>query len=168
MKKGTGEKVFKMVGLILLIVSFAVFIYTVKLGIETSRQSKWPRVEGSIIKAEFEKIVIQPEDRTRPKPMREKAIWKPHFEYTYEAYGKKHTSQQISTFDSTCDSESQVLDLKRLVSKKETVVVYFDPANPGFSVINPYPSLLTTWSLLVGSVLVGFVGLGIFWLCRDS
>ncbi|GAB4284063.1 MAG: hypothetical protein Kow0029_30470 [Candidatus Rifleibacteriota bacterium] len=169
MAKITVEKVLKQVGLFAFLGSLIVFVYTINLGFQTSRQSKWPTVEGVVLKADFEKIKVESRaSSNNPDIVQDKYIWKPHFEYTYQVNGKQYTSSQISTFDPTCEDESQVLDLKRLISRNRTVVVYYNPDRPEISVINPFPSLVSAWILLIVSVVSGLIGFGIFWVCRNA
>jgi hypothetical protein len=169
MAKITGEKILKIVGLILFWLGMVGFIYTVRLGIETRAQSNWPTVEGSVIKAEFEKVITrQAIGDGSTSETREEAHWLPHFEYAYEVNGQKYIATRISTFDSTCDNEREVMDLRRLISRNQTIVVYYDPENPAFSVINPFPDLIDNWILLISSVALIFVGLVMTWVCRNA
>jgi hypothetical protein len=170
MAKITGEKVFKYIGLIIFLFGLSVFAYTVKLGIETSRQSSWPKTKGTIVSAEFKEVDLNKFDNGDNKQQtgKSKMVWVPEFVYIYEVEGERFTANRISTFDPTCKNQSEVRDLQRLISRDQNVTVYYNPHNPSFSVIDPYPSLINTWIFLISSLIVGLVGFVIFWICREA
>ncbi|GEM_PF-4257872 len=169
MNKFTIEKVFKYTGLLMIWGSIAAVAYVIMLGVETSSQGKWPTVEGLVLKAEFTRVVERlRDDPDAPGGKKEVYNWIPEFEYSYEVNGQKFISRQISTFDSLCRTESDVSDLRRLISRTNTIMVYYDPLNPAFSVINPFPGLVNIWISLIMSVLAGLTGLAMFLVCRNA
>jgi hypothetical protein len=54
---GASDKGCKILGIILFWASVVVVAFTVKTGLETSAQAKWPTVEGNLIKAEFREVI---------------------------------------------------------------------------------------------------------------
>ena len=169
MAKFTIEKAFKYVGLFLVWGGIAAVIYTIMLGVETSAQSKWPTVQAELIRAEFQQVVERlRDDPDAPGGKREIYNWIPDFEYTYVVNGQQYRSRQISTFDPICRTESDVLDLRRLISRNNTILAYYDPQNPAFSVLNPFPSLINIWISLTISFISGLTGLEMFVVCRNA
>ncbi|MGM0601400.1 MAG: DUF3592 domain-containing protein [Candidatus Rifleibacteriota bacterium] len=170
MAKITGEKVFKYIGLIIFLFGLSVFVYTIKLGVETSRQSSWPKAKGALVSAEFKDVDLNSYSNgdKKQRDQKSKMVWVPEFVYIYEVNGKRFTANRISTFDPTCHNQAEVRDLQRLVSRDQEVTVYYNPHNPSFSVLNPYPSLINTWIFLISSLIVGLVGFVIFWICRNA
>ena len=165
----TIEKAFKYIGLLLVWGSIAAVIYTVNMGVETSAQAKWPTTEAELLKAQFHQVVARlRDDPEAPGGKREVFKWIPEFEYRYAVNGQHYVGSQISTFDPTCETESDVLDLRRLISRNNTIVVYYNPANPAFAVLNPFPGLVNIWVGLTLSFITGFTGLAMFLVCRNA
>jgi len=169
MKKFTIEKLFKYVGLLMIYGSIAAVIYVVMLGVETSAQAKWPTVEAEVLRAEFKQIVGRlRDDPEAPGGKREIYHWIPDFQYVYTVNGQQYTSNQISVFDATCRSESDVFDLRRLILRENKIIAYYDPLNPAFAVVNPFASLVNIWIALIVSVVSGLTGLSMFLVCRNA
>lgn len=169
MAKFTAEKAFKHIGLLLIFAGIATIVYTIGLGVETSAQAKWPTVEGELHRAEFQQVTERwRDDPEAPGGKREIYNWIPDFEYSYIVDGQQYTSTRISTFNPVCKTESDVMDLRRLILRNNAILVYYDPQNPAFSVINPFPSLINIWISLIVAVVAGLTGLAMFIVCRNA
>ncbi len=167
MAKNTSEKAFKFIGLLMFWAGLAVFIYTVNFGIQTSAQSDWPTVDGTIIKAEFKEIANPEYVEGKEVKNQSKVIWVPDFLYSYQVNGRQYESSRVSTFDATCRNEGEVLDLRRLISHYNTIKVYYNPENPEFAVVNPFPSLVNVWITMISSIVCACSGLFLYWACRN-
>lgn len=169
MAKFTAEKAFKHIGLLMFWGSIAAVIYMIMVGVETSAQAKWPTVEGEVLRAEFKQVVERyREDPDAPGGKREIYNWIPDFEYSYRVNDQQYVGTQISTFDPICKTDGDVLDLRRLILRDNRILVYYDPLNPTFSVLNPFPSLINIWISLTMSVVAGLTGLAMYLVCRNA
>jgi hypothetical protein len=168
---GASDKGCKILGIILFWASVVVVAFTVKTGLETSAQAKWPTVEGNLIKAEFREVIEKKNSgqaNDEENELIKNRYWIPEFEYEYRINQHKYVGNRISTFDSTCHDESDVMDLRRLILRNDKIKVYYNPENPEFSVINPFPSLFDIWIVLTLAIIAGSIGILMYFVCRNG
>jgi len=108
---------------------------------------RWPSAEGQIVRSEGVRILIPSLSSSNRKP-----VYGPEIEYEYATSGHKITGKNIKT-GITGSGDSDGILANRYLAKYpvgKTVPVFFNPANPQDSILEPGPSRMTYIPLVTG------------------
>lgn len=100
------------------------------------RSQKWPCVSGRLLKTGTRRITVR-----TGTPVQSTSATVVDFAYAYEVDGRPFESGRVTFSDNIIKTGGSLGRLQEEFRKGETVLVYYDPANPSFSVLKPGPTV---------------------------
>ena len=101
----------------------------------------WPTIKGTMMQA-----------RAVPKKLEHSNEYQLFVKYTYTVDGKSYTGNHITAFDEYQKTLSRANDVLKKYPVGGEVSVYYDPADPGLSVLETGATKNVSWLLWVGVI----------------
>ncbi len=149
--------------LLMAICGVMLFSYAFYVRNDIDACSKWPKIQGKILKYSDGFRMVRSSGRSGPK---ESAVYSPEILYEYEVGGKKYSSSRIAYVDKKNVDSTSMIDIRQVLPdeyarvKSDKVLVFYNPANPQKSMLLPAYNQLTLWigmGLGIGMVLFAII-----------
>lgn len=121
---------------------------------KAKQSSSWPTTEGEIAHSA---VLFQTDTSNTGSA----STYKADIVYRYKVHGRSYSSSKIAFLDLATSSTNRAQNLVDRYPDNSTVQVYYNPANPAESVLEPGDASGITFLYLVGSL---FAAGGLFFL----
>jgi hypothetical protein len=144
-----------LLAIVFLCTGIAIGIYGYGVLGDSKASGSWPSVEGTVVTSEVE------QSRDTTSKSRNKYKYSPNIVFEYEVGDYVYSSDRVEFVTTTSKSPNDIREITARYPVGSGVAVFYDPADPGNSVLTPGVSWKSYIFLAMGAIfaLVGVVAL---------